>query len=171
MSTQHVDPETGEVIDNPEPGTDVEVVGSTDLVPAPPNRLAVLLAEMKDRTETDPDEISRQIVNRILQAATAEEVLATGDVRGAREVLDQALLIHSIKINESDIVDSIGVYMIVEVSDPDFGESFVVSTGSPHCMSQLYRLDELGALPCKAKFTQSRKPTKSGFFPMRLEPA
>jgi len=171
MSDGYVDPETGEIKVPSEPGTDVEVVGTTDLVPAEPNRLAVLLTEMKDRAETDPEQISREIVNRILQASTADEVLATGDVRHARELLGQPILIHSIKLNESDYTDGAGIYMIVEASDPDFGESFAVSTGSSHCMAQLYRLSELGALPCKAKFTQATKPTKNGNFPMRLEPA
>lgn len=171
MSESYVDPETGEIKVPQEPGTDVEVMPPGGTVAETPNRLAELLREMKDRVELDPEEISRQIVNRILQAATADEVLATGDVRHARDILGQGVLIHSIKLNESDYADGAGVYMIVEVSDPDFGESFVVSTGSGHCMAQLYRLSELGALPCKAKFTQATKPTKNGNFPMRLEPA
>lgn len=171
MSAQHVDPETGEVTDNPEPGTDVEPVAPAGTADVTPNRLAELLKDMKDRVEIDPEEISRQIIGRILGAATADEVLATGDVRGAREILGQTILIHNIKLNESDYTDGAGVYMIVECSDPDFGEAFIVSTGSAHCMAQLYRLSELGALPCKAKFAQSTKATKAGFFPMRLEPA
>lgn len=171
MSNNYVDPETGEIHVPDEPGTDLEPVGVGAQVAVPGNRLAELLKDMKDRVETDPEQISREIVNRILQAATADEVLATGDVRHARELLGQPLLIHSIKLNESDYTDGAGIYMIVECSDPDFGESFAVSTGSSHCMAQLYRLSELGALPCKAKFTQASKPTKNGNFPMRLEPA
>lgn len=171
MSDNYVDPETGEIHVPGEPGTDVEVAQSGDLVAVAPNRLAELLSEMKDRAEVDPAEVERDIVNRILQAATADEVLATGDARHARDLLDQPLMIHSIKLNESDFSDGAGIYMVADCSDPDFGDIFAVTTGSSTCMAQLYRLSELGALPCKAKFVQSTKATKRGFFPMRLEPA
>lgn len=171
MSDNYVDPTTGEIHVPDEPGTDLEPAAAPGAAEAVPNRLAELLTEMKDRADMDPEQISREIVNRILAAATAEEVLATGDVRHAREILGQPILIHAIKLNTSDYSDGAGVYMVVEASDPDFGESFAVSTGSAHCMAQLYRLSELGALPCKAKFTQATKATKAGFFPMRLEPA
>lgn len=171
MSERHVDPDSGEITDAQEitegdvgqvPGVGVE---------AQPNRLAELLKDMRDRAEMDPEAVERDIINRILQAATVDEVLGTGDVRGARSILDQVVLIHSIKLNESDYTDGTGIYMIVECSDPDFGEDFIVSTGSGVCMAQLYRLSEMNALPCKAKFVQSKKPTKNGNFPMRLEPA
>lgn len=178
MTESYVDPQTGEIHvpdGNPaEPGT--------DLVPAPPSGVATdegaapaalvaLLGQMKDAQELDPEEISKQIIGRILNAATVDEVLSTGDARHARELLGQPILIHSVKLNESDFTDSAGVYMVAECSDPDFGESFAVTFGSPHCMAQAYKLHELGALPAKVKFTQSSKPTRRGFFPMRLEPA
>lgn len=171
MSEGYVDPETGE-IHVPEEGA------STDLVPRAgadvelvPNRLAALLTEMKDRAELDPEQVAQEIVNRILHAATIDEVLASGEARHAREILDQAVIVTAIKLNESDYADHAGIYMVADCSDPEFGESFAVTCGSATVMAQLYRLSELNAFPCKVKFTQSRKATRNGFFPMRLEPA
>lgn len=178
MTENYVDPTTGEIhVPSGEPGNDVEVLDAagTDIVPAPaspaPPALLDLLGRMKEASELTPEEISQQIISRILNAATADEVLATGDARHARELLGQPILLHSVKLNESDVEGGLDVYMIAECSDPDFGETFAVTFGSPHCMAQAYKLHELGALPAKVKFAQSAKPTRRGFFPMRLEPA
>lgn len=171
MTEGYVDPETGEI--HVPDGTAVVVPEETGAVPAPVgiDDFAKLLADMKERQETDPEEVAQEIVKRILEADTFEKAFGDGEVKGAREILDMPVIVHSIKINEGDYQDHGGMYMLAEVSDPFDDDTFLVSTGSSRCMATLFALHRMGAFPAKVKFVQSKKPSKSGFFPMRLEPA
>lgn len=171
MTEGYVDPETGEIHVPPEGGQVEAPPQSSVPVGAGLDEFAMLLADMKERQDTDPEEVAQAIVKRILEADTFEKAFGDGEVKGAREILDMPIIVHSIKINEGDFKDHGGMYMLAEVSDPFDDDTFLVSTGSSRCMATLFALHRMGAFPAKVKFMQSKKPSKSGFFAMRLEPA
>lgn len=171
----YVDPETGEV-HNPDttPGTDIEKLPMAPTAPAIPEKFARLQAMMKDageRASMDPEEIQRSILEKILGAATIDEVFAVQEARHARDLLGIPLEVTDFRFNESDFTEGSKYYVVLDCYDVETGDKMAVTCGGATVVAQLYQLQHLGAFPIKIKFTQPNRPTKQGFFPLALEPA
>lgn len=171
----YVDPATGEIhVPNGEPGTDVEVLPPGPATPAVPDKFVQLRAMMQDaedRAAMSPEEIQASIVERILGAATIDDVFAIQEARHARDLLDVAIEVTDFKFQESSFAEGAKYYVVLDAYDVATGEKMAVTCGGATVVAQLYRLGQLGAFPIKVKFAQTKRPTKSGKFPMSLEPA
>jgi hypothetical protein len=171
----YVDPNTGEIhVPNDQPGTDVEVVPTGPAVPAIPDKFVQLRAMMQDaedRAAMSPEEIQASIVERILGAATIDDVFAIQEARHARDLLDVPIEVVDFKFQESTFDEGAKYYVVLDAFDVSTGEKMAVTCGGATVVAQLYRLGQLGAFPIKVKFAQTKRPTKSGKFPMSLEPA
>lgn len=171
----YVDPNTGEIhVPADQPGTDVEVLPPGPAVPAVPDKFVQLRAMMQDaedRAAMSPEEIQQSIVERILGAATIDEVFAIQEARHARDLLGVPIEVTDFKFQESAFDEGAKYYVVLDAYDVDSGEKMAVTCGGATVVAQLYRLGQLGAFPVKVKFTQTKRPTKSGKFPMSLEPA
>ena len=166
MNTPNDDPfddEGGEAI----PGGAVDVIqGNPVLIPE--DDFGKMLADTHAKVIEDPEEVSRAITNRILSASTVEEILAPAEARHARELLDTPVIVTGLHFNQSDFEEGVGFYAAVDVEDAESGDRFTVTCGGRNVMAQLYALAKINAFPCKVKFTQARKPTRNGYWPLWL---
>lgn len=140
----------------------VRTVASTEVVE--------FLAKLKQEQEADPAQVQLAIVERILSSQTVEEVFAESDVYHAQDLVDQPLIVNGVRFNRSDFDGVLAGYALMECADPDGGPDFLVSCGAVSVMAQLYRLGQLGAFPMPLFIQRAAKPTKAGYWPLRLRP-
>lgn len=129
--------------------------------------LARFMSVAKDVVPIDPQQAALDMVSRILGAGSVDEVLEGSSAIHAADVLGQNLTIVGVRWNESDLADGAGFYALIDCVDNN-GEGFAVTCGAITVMAQLFKLDELGALPGTFQLVEAAKPTKSGYKPMSL---
>ncbi len=171
----YVDPKTGEIhvpAEGEAPNTDlVPVGGALEPIPEKYARLQAMMKEAGDRAAMSPEDIQRSILEKILGAATIDEVFAVQEARHARDLLGVPLEVTEFRFNESDFTEGSKYYVVLDCYDVETGDKMAVTCGGATVVAQLYQLQHLGAFPIKVKFTQPLRPTKQGFFPLSLEPA
>jgi hypothetical protein len=142
---------------------------SNAVVPASEARIAEFLAAASNQEPVDPAVAAMDIVRRILAADSIEDVLKGTPAIHAADVVNTPLIITGFTFNESDLTESgPGFYMLIDCADSQ-GEPYKVTCGAVNVMAQLWRLQQLEALPLVAKIVESEKKTKAGYRPMWLE--
>lgn len=142
---------------------------STEVVTTSKQRLVEFLAAAENQAPRDPKQAALDIVERILASESVEEVLGETQAIHARDVLGNVLTIVGFTFNQSTLGgDGPAFYMLIDCADPN-GETFKVTCGAVNVMAQLYRLNELGALPGLFRIVESGKETAAGFKPMWLK--
>lgn len=128
------------------------------------------LSVATDQPPLDPRDAMLDMITRVLAAESPEDVLEGSAAVHAEDVLGDVLTIVGVRWNESDIADGMGFYALIDCTNAD-GDPFVVTCGSVMVMAQLFRLNELGALPGRFVIEQAAKATRSGYKPMSLRGA
>jgi hypothetical protein len=147
-----------------------EVVRTPSALAVPDEALTNEYVEkMKSLVETDPQAIQDDMVRRILEAETAEDVLAPQAVEHARDLVGVPMTIHRAKVNESDYEGGPGVYAIIEAELHDDGRTTTFSCGAQKVLAQVYRLAQLRAIPVDCVLKESPKPSKNGYKALWLE--
>lgn len=171
----YVDPETGEIhVPAERSNAEIERMPMAPTSPALPDKyvkLREMMADAESRAAMSPEEIQHSMVERILNAATIDEVFAIQEARHARDLLGVPIEVVDFKFNESDFEAGAKYYVVLDCYDVETGDKMAVTCGGATVVAQLYQLGHLGAFPIKVKFSQSKRPTKQGFFPLSLEPA
>lgn len=108
------------------------------------------------------------IVGRVLDAETVDDVLADDSAIGADEILGVPIQIWSVKVNESEVQGALPFYAVIEGVRQDTGENVVVTCGSVKVCAQLMKLDRLKAFPVVVKIVKKDKATLAGYFPLAL---
>jgi hypothetical protein len=85
-----------------------------------------------------------------------------------RDLAGTRVVIHALRIRESDFEGPLGVYFIADVTFLPSGEKGLMSISSQMSIVQLTRLYTLGRLPATVEIIQKEKPTKRGFHPIHL---
>jgi hypothetical protein len=144
---------------------------TTEVVATPINdALAEFLSAGRASAALDPNQAALDMVQRILNAETVEDVLKRAEAIHARELVDQTIVLTGVRFNESDLkADGPGFYALLEIVDEN-GEAQVVTCGAVTVMAQAWKLNKLGALPMRVVLREAEKETKNGFRPMHLEP-
>lgn len=122
-------------------------------------------------SEMDPDEIAVQIIARILNATTVDDVLGGTQATHARDFLDQPFTMTGVRFNRSDF-DGTGpkFYALLEGADSN-GEAVTVTCGARNVIAQAWKLADMGALPIGLVLRESDRPTRAGFKVMWLDKA
>ena len=144
----------------------------TDVQPSPNASTADVerfLTGVHAQINTSPEEISAAIVADILKSASVEEVFAQQETTHAEDVLGERLLMQDVKWLGSDVDNGPGFYALIRAVDDD-GVIQLVTCGARNVMAQLFRLQELNALPIYAAIVENDRKTASGYNVMRLEP-
>lgn len=131
--------------------------------------LGRFLSTATEVAQEDPEAISLAIVERILNAKTAEEVLTPNQVVHARDLIGVPLNVSGIRWLESDFETGPGMYAIMDCVRVDTDSHLVVSCGGQNVLAQLWKLNDLGAFPARVVIQQAPRPTKAGFLPLWLE--
>lgn len=118
----------------------------------------------------DPELISQEIMRRILEAETVEEVLEMAGTTSAKDIVGVAFTLTDAVIMKSAFDEGAPVYMLLDVADPDTGKAYKVNCGGRNVMAQVYRLKQLGALPTTVKLVEAGT-TAAGHKPLWLNKA
>lgn len=121
-----------------------EVVETAELVPF--DNIAELLFNPDVVIDDDPERNRREIVQQILDAETADEVLADTEVTHARDYLGIPFNVLGFNLHTSAYADGPGVFAAIDAASME-GEKLVLTCGAVNVIAQLYRLAELGQLP------------------------
>jgi hypothetical protein len=121
--------------------------------------------------ETDPDEMSRQILAQILASETVQDVFSVvGEAHGWREYADVPVELHGFRWRPSDKYEASKFFLIVFATDLTNGESLALTTGSMNIIAQLVALADQDSLEgTKVKLVIPEKTTKAGFRPLHLQ--
>lgn len=141
-------------------------------------------------SDDSPEATYRRISEQIMAATTVDEVLADVEATGARDVLDTPLEFVGCSWHQSTIEHGAPWYAAVAAYDAETREPMVVTCGARTVMKQLVRImmidrERAGLWTPGTEWTvdhirgrlvtpepvmvrQSRKPTKAGYWPLRL---
>lgn len=117
----------------------------------------------------DPEQVQARILRNLMTAQTAQDVLGSGGVTPAADLIGVPLLIQGIRASNSDYEAGPDMYLHVDARIVANGDPVTFSTGARDCLLKLVRLDQLGAFPVEVVMRKASKPTKDGFYPIFLE--
>lgn len=141
---------------------------STEELEVPKSAEELIRAEAE--VITDPDQISREIMDRIVQAETPEKVLEQAGTIAAEDYIGKPFVLTDARAMRSALDEGPGVYYALNCVDPETGEPFVMTCGGRNVLAQVFRLKQLDALPRRVKITAAGK-TAQGYTPLWLNAA
>lgn len=121
--------------------------------------------------ERDPDQVAMDIIRRILDAETVDDVLGGAGAIHARDFLGRPFMLADVRFNQSSF-ESAGpaFYALLEGADTD-GQKVVITCGARNVIAQAWKLRDMGATPIAVQIVESQRETAAGFKPMWLEAA
>lgn len=144
---------------------------SDELVKMSKDEIAVWLSGSELPEIENADEITLQIALRIVNAATAQDVLAPQEVLHGDEYVGKPFVVRDVSWRRSRVAGAAaGRYAFMDIVDAN-GEPQVMTCGSVQVVLQLGKLQAMDALPCKVVICTTDAPTAAGGFPLWLETA
>jgi len=121
--------------------------------------------------ELNADEVTVDIIGRILNATSVDDVLGGQEATHARDFLGQPFVLTGVRFNRSDF-DGTGpsFYALLEGADEN-GERVTITCGARNVIAQAWKLSDMGALPVKLVLQESDRPTRAGYKVMWLDKA
>lgn len=121
---------------------------------------------------SDPDAVSRMILERLLRMETADELFRPQTIDAWRDHLDRPAEVHSFHFNRSSFEQGEGqsgssVYAIVDLTWLDDGERQAVTCGGRNVMVQLVQALRHNLLPVRVRLIANR--TSEGYQALWLE--
>lgn len=142
----------------------LDVPGYLDMTPAVRAWVAHVAADVASST----DEAVLAIVGSILDADTLDGILGEGSVMHSEDVVGRAFTLHGVRWAKSTFAAGLPFYALLEIG-PIGGEGrSLVSCSATNVMAQAWALLSHGFLPCDVRLDVSKRPTASGYYPMRL---
>lgn len=127
-----------------------------------------LAAADTEVSEVDPDQVSLEIIGRILKATSVDDVLGGGGATHARDFLDVPFTLTGVRFNRSDFGDNgPAFYALLEGADRN-GEPVLVTCGARNVIAQAWKLRDMGSLPVQVEIQESERPTAAGYKVMWL---
>jgi predicted MPP superfamily phosphohydrolase len=145
---------------------------STELVVAQtPDEAALALRGQMVVAITDPVAIQRDIIESILDADNADDILGTvNNTIAGGDMLDVPFELHAVRILKSGLKGGLGVFAVLDAVTND-GRETKITTGAGNVMAQAVALWKRDLLPYKVKIVEAETPTAAGYKPQRLEAA
>lgn len=146
------------------PGTDIAVSDVTAV------ERALLHGEALPDVITDPDEIRRAIMLRIMEGEDADAILSQGGLTPWQEYLDTPVSVTGVRFNRSTFEPGEGglpLYAIASIVVLTTGEALEVSCGGGNVMAQLLAFHKRGLFPQDVQLEKGSE-TSAGFRPLWL---
>jgi hypothetical protein len=150
--------------------TENEPTTALAVIETPEQAIAAIKGEAVPEIE-DPEVVSRQIMERILDSSTPEEVLGGMQAVHAQDVLTRPFILHGVRVLRSRFTEGPGVFTVLDAEFGDDGSRAAITCSSRNVMAQAVQLWRLDALPRKVVIRQSDQPTASGFNVLWMEAA
>jgi len=127
------------------------------------------IAEKAKMTEDEDVVIAEQVAAQILGAETADDILDPfGTIKG-QELLGRNLAVFGCRFLDTDFMQGFPWFVVADVEDPTTGKHFPVTMGGQRVVMQFAGLHRLGEWPQVMTLLRADKPTRKGFYPLRLE--
>lgn len=118
--------------------------------------------------QEDPAKAAREIVQSILDAEDADEVLSESEVTHARDYLDTPFVALGVNFHTSSYGgEGPGVFATINAAT-DKGEKLVITCGARNVVAQLYKLLTLNAFPQHVMIVERGTGKDGKAPPMRL---
>lgn len=118
--------------------------------------------------EADDEDAGMQIVGRILDASSPDQLNALGELPSGEDVAGRTLVVHGLQRRPSSFDSGLGVYLVIDAADADTGESVRFGCGSTTVVAVLAKAHHEGWLPITVRITVADKATKAGFRPLNI---
>lgn len=144
-----------------------DIQGNTGLAQVGDGILAPLRAIVASIPQVTEDPTPRMMA-AIAAAPNAE---SWEDLFSAAHFKDSAgkrVRVHAIRVNDSQFKGRLGVYFLADITWLDTGQEDVMSVGSEMAMAQLANCYARNDFPHDFEIVVKDRPTKAGFYPMRL---
>jgi hypothetical protein len=116
----------------------------------------------------DLEALSEHTLARLLGASTDEEALRDPTAMGLGEFADRVIVVHAITGALPSSFDTGPTrYIVLDVTDPETGERYSVSCGSPYVMAAAFNLARRGSLPATVRVLEkesANNPNKSSLW-------
>lgn len=156
---------SGQVVDRPDKG---QVFDITRYGPAA-RALIEYIAEAARATEDEDVVIAEQLAAQILSAEDTDAILDPFGVIHGRDLIGRNLSVHGVRFLESDYAEGLPWYAVADVEDPRSGNHYAVTMGGSRVLMQFAGLHRLNDWPQVMTLLKADRPTKKGFYPLRLE--
>lgn len=108
------------------------------------------------------------MVARVLEGTSVEAILSEEMTVDAKTILNIPILVTGFRIGETAFADGFPYYALLDCQYGNPREKHVVSVGAFKIMAQICMLDVLKEWPYVIQFSQAKKATKAGFFPLAM---
>lgn len=132
------------------------------------NTVMMWCAENRSFGDGDTAAAMEAMVARVLAGESADEILSEEMTVKVDSILDKTILIHGIRIGETEFTEGFPFYALVDVTLGGEDRHQQVTVGAFKVMAQLYALDKLAEFPVVAMFKKADKPTRGGYYPISL---
>lgn len=136
----------------------------------PEDMIAAMRGDLVPEIE-DPEVIAAQIMERILTAETADEVLGGTTAVHAQDVLTRPFTLHGLRLMKSRFDAGLPVFAVLDAEFMDDGSREAVTCSARNVVAQAVQLYRLGGLPRVVKIVQSDTPTANGYNVLWMEAA
>jgi hypothetical protein len=119
--------------------------------------------------ETDPEQAAREIVMRLINAGTDEELNASLTAMGAQEVIGVPFVVHAVRWHRSAFEEGNPVFAVIDATLGVDGARVAVTCSSSNVMASLINLVRRDRLPASVVIHKAEKDTARGFRPLRLQ--
>jgi hypothetical protein len=113
--------------------------------------------------------ITEQLAERLLAAATPEDILTPFDPEKGAAYLDRPIVVHEVTFIESDY-EGFPWYASLTFSMPGQDSRSVLTVGGEKVVMQVAAAEANGLLPLYCRLHKAEKATKAGYFPLDLRP-
>lgn len=144
-----------------------EIADRQALATQPSSALAAVLAVLAQVPAVEDDPTPRMMA-AILEADSAAEWESLFNAVHFKDSAGRRVKIHTFRVSQSEYPGGLGVFFICDVTMLDTGEETVMTIGSDLAMAQLLNCWKRGDLPHDFEVVRKDRPTKAGFYPMRL---
>jgi hypothetical protein len=129
-----------------------------------------MTGKLPDQIVVDPQDIQKQIMSRLMDAESNEELEEGNNAISWGELEGIPIEIFGFRMLESNIEGDAGfaVFVGVEGIRLDSFEKVFLTTGGGNIMAALYNLAKRGELPCVRALKVADNKTKSGNSPLWL---
>lgn len=148
-------------------GSEVEVVNVPQWGTMTPIEFAQALRSGDIRVLVTDEEIQQQMMLRLANASSIEDLLKEAETVKAKNILGQSFTAHSFHLNNSSEEYGDGVYAIIDAELN--GKACVISCGGEKVLMQLYKMQYEDWLPADIRIMQSAEKSNSGFHWLYVE--
>lgn len=143
------------------PAAEVDVINVPEWGQLTPAEFAKAIKSKDTVLAVSPDEVQAQMMARIANAASIEDLLKETETIKAENILGRKFTANLFRVNNSDPKYGVGVYGIIEATLD--GKPETIICGGEKVMMQLYKMQYENWLPADVVMHRSKEVSGNGF--------